>query len=145
MTDSTVLHELTELVRLHRYSLLRYIADADPYGDPGVLESLRQMGDMQDATAGRLESLILDRDGPLPTGDYPAEFAAYHDLSLDYLLPLVTAHQRALVQRIEDALPHLTRDAEARAVVEEALGEAIGHLETLEEWQGKRQPAAKAT
>ena len=145
MTDHAVLEALAELARLHRYSLLRYVRDAAPYSlDPAALETLAQMADMQELAAERLETLILDRDGPLPTGDFPVGFAAYHDLSLEYLLPLVRAHQESLIARIHQVLPVLRSDPEAHAVVEETLGEAIGHLETLEELSGRQHQASVA-
>ncbi len=129
-----ILDLLAELVRLHRYSLVRYLRYADPWAENReATEVLRQISDMQEAAAERLETVILQYDGELPVGDFPLEYTSLHDLALNYLLPKAIEHQRGLVASLRDAVGQLDDEPEIQALVEEALGEAKGHLESLEE------------
>ncbi len=134
---------LDELVRLHRFSLIRYLRYADPWAENReATEVLRQISDMQEATAERLETVILEHDGPLPVGDFPLEYTSLNDVALQYVLPKAVAYQRALIAALRDAVDQLDNEPRLQAMVEEALGEAKGHLETLEELAGT--PAASA-
>ncbi len=127
---------LADLVRLHRYSLVRYLRYADPYAESEEAKLvLRQVSDMHEGTADRLESLILERNGELPAGDFSLEYTSLHDLALAYLLPKAVEYERGIVAALRAAVDRLDDDPEIQAVVEEALGEAKGHLESLEELQ----------
>ena len=134
---------LDELVRLHRFSLIRYLRYADPWAENReATEVLRRISDMQEVTAEKLESVILEYDGPLPVGDFPLEYTSFNDVALQYVLPKAIAYQRALVASLRQAVDQLDDEPRLQALVEEALGEAKGHLETLEELAGT--PAASA-
>ena len=56
-----------------------------------------------------------------------------NDLSLEFLIQRVIKSEREDITAIEDCAQHLAVDAEAKALYQEALGMAKGHLETLEE------------
>ena len=130
---SRVLELLADLSRAHRYSLIRYIVEASPFGaDPERMALLRQISDMQEATADRMDALILERDGPMPVGDFPLRYAAYHDLALEYLWPTLQAHLAELEGRLREAVPVARADGVVAALIEEALGEAIAHREMME-------------
>ena len=61
------------------------------------------------------------------------EFTDTHDLSLDYLLGKLAFYQKQDIAAIEQCVPDLAGDPQGRALAEEALGTARGHLESLEE------------
>ena len=132
MNAENTLDLLSQLVLVHRFSLVRYLGYARPWTDANEASSvLVQVADMQNATADRLESLILARDRSLPGGDFSMQFTSWHDLALGFLLPKTVEHQRGVVAACQDAISGMDDDQEALAMAEEALGEAKGHLETL--------------
>ncbi len=63
-------------------------------------------------------------------------FTDTHDLSLDYLLTEMAYYQKQDIAAIERCVADLAGDPEARALAEEALGNARGHLASLEELLG---------
>ena len=144
---SRLLELLADLSRAHRYSLIRYIVEASPFGaDAERMKLLRHISEMQEATADRMDAIILERDGRMPVGDFPLRYAAYHDLSLEYLWPTLLAHMGELEERLREAASEARSDGPIQAVIEEALGEAIAHREMLEgaadEASGEPKPVA---
>ena len=61
------------------------------------------------------------------------EFTDLNLLSLDYLLTELVRWQKADVQAIEQLAAELAEGSEDRALAEEVLGNARGHLQSLEE------------
>lgn len=136
---------LNRLVAIHSRSLPMYLSDARPWtqhaNDP-ARDALRHIAEDQRATIERLGEMILDHGGTVGWGEFPMSFTGKHDLSLDFLLKDLVDHQRQDVQAIEECTQHLEHDPLARATVEEVLGEAKGHLETLLELTQDRESAA---
>lgn len=89
--------------------------------------------------AQKTADAILDRNGILETGSFPIQYADVHDLSLDFLIGELIESQRRDIKAIEACVDKLARDRAAKALAEEALGNARGHLESLEELT--QQPA----
>jgi hypothetical protein len=67
-------------------------------------------------------------------------FTSLHDLSADYLLKLTIERQKKVISAIEKLADMLSSAPYAQAAAREALGEAKGHLENLEE--AAAEPAA---
>lgn len=135
MNQTSSLEILNRLVVLHNRSLPRYLSEARPWTQPrdeAAWETLLQIAADQKAVVDRLGQMILDRGGVVELGEYPLQFTAKHDLSLEFLLRELVADQRRDVAVIEQSVGQLESDAMARAVAQEALGEAKGHLESLE-------------
>ena len=113
-----------------------YLADARPWtqrGDEAARDVLTQIAADQKAAVDRLGQLILEEGDSVDLGEYPIDFTGQHDLSLDYLLDCLIAHQREDVAAIDDCVQRLDHDPLAKAIAQETLGEAKGHLESLQE------------
>ena len=127
---------LNRLVALHARSLPMYLADAHPWtprADEADRDVLTQIAADQTAVVQRLASLIIEQGGSVHLGDFPMHFTGQHDLALGYLVHGLVAHQRETVAAIEECVQQLEHDPMAKAVAQETLGEAKGHLELLQE------------
>lgn len=116
-----------------------YLADARPWtqrGDEAARDVLTQIAADQKAAVDRLGQLILEEGDSVDLGEYPMDFTGQHDLSLDYLLDCLIGHQREDVAAIDDCVQRLDHDPLAKAIAQETLGEAKGHLESLQELAG---------
>ena len=146
MNSASVIAVLNRLSALHNRSLAVYLADAKPWA-PGAgvseaaLNELRLLAEAHRNTVARLGKMILDRDGELMHGHFPLRFASYHDLSLSFLLGELVVRQEKLVEQIQECAVELAGRPLEKAVVEEILGQAKGHLESLREFL---QPAHSA-
>ena len=66
-------------------------------------------------------------------GAFPYQFTSVHDLAIDYLLERLIECQRRDVTRIGRCVDDLAGLPQHAALAEEILGNARGHLETLEQ------------
>jgi hypothetical protein len=137
MTADT-LSVLNELLAMLYRSLPIYLHDAQPWHDRKCERAAQVVADIaaaQKELALRIARFILDSGGEPEPGVYPVEFstANWHFVALDYLLRPLVEHQSQLVRRIESCVARLSADRPARALAEEALGLAKGHLEVLQE------------
>jgi bacterioferritin (cytochrome b1) len=132
--DST--SSLNRLLAIHVRSFIQYLRYAKPYIPPGrvdVLEALDAAAHDQDVMADRISRMVYDL-GALPrSGEFPMEFTDMHDLGLDFLLQAAIRYQQYDVAAIGNLVEGLQADPAARAMAEEALGMAKGHLDTLRE------------
>ncbi len=138
---------LNHLLGLLCRSLPMYLRDSAPCAYAADEKSLRVLTSVcedQAALAYRVAELVQERHGVPDTGEYPLFFTAVHDLSFEYLLQRSIDGQKRDVAAIEQCVQQLRADARARALAEECLGSARGHLETLEELAAS-QPSRAAT
>lgn len=136
-TDSTIAC-LNRLVALHNRTLARYLAFASPTwsrGDELAQRTLVAIANDQQAVVDRLGELVVEAGGYVELGSYPIAFEGYHDLSFAFLLTKLTEEQGRLVKLISYYTEKLALHPMARAVAEEALGLAKGHLENLQDLQ----------
>ena len=115
-----------------------YLADAVPWMHAGDEKAKHADYRMY---AGRISDLLLSRRKRFTFGEYPMVFTDTHDLSLDYLISELVDYQKQDVAAIEKCVVDLKTDAPSRVLAEEVLGNARGHLESLEEFL--KQPMAK--
>ena len=144
MAAQSTIDALNRLVAIHNRSLPMYLNYASPMwhrGDEDARQTLEQIVAAQKATIARLGELILDMNGVVAPSSFPTVFTGYHDLSFEFLLTKLIAYQRRDMALIEECVGELTTMPIAKAVAEEALGEAQAHLEMLQEL---RRPAAAA-
>jgi hypothetical protein len=80
--------------------------------------------------------MMLESNCTLDQGEFPMSFTGLHDLSMDYLVTLCIDRQKKLIRVIERLADSLSLAPFAQAAAREALGEAKGHLENLEELRG---------
>ena len=130
---------LNRLLILHERSLAVYLHYAAPEHiekSPRIGEVMRQMAEDHLRTVDRLGTLILENHGAVDHGEFPMSFTSLHDLSPEYLLRLMTERQQKVIAAIEKLADMLSHAPYAQAAAREALGEAKGHLENLEEAAG---------
>jgi len=137
-------HEiLNRLLILHSRSLAAYLNDARPWAiqsHPKTLAVLEQMVADQQNTVDRLAALILE-SGPVDPGEFPIQFTGWHDLSVEWLVHKLIERQKKTIALIEQLTAELSMAPYAQAVAKEALGQAKGHLENLQEVAGELQSA----
>lgn len=127
---------LNRLLIFHHRSLPMYLHYATPYAgraDQRAVEVLRQIVASQEEMVDRIGELIIERSGRIQHGEFPMYFTGLHDLSLDYLVQRMIAEQHRDIASIEQCVERLEGDPLGRALAEEALGAAKGHLDSLEE------------
>jgi hypothetical protein len=130
------------LVILHR-SLPMYLADAAPWthpGDEAATKVHRHIVADYRRNEERIVNLLLERRQLLEFGDFPMIFTDTHDLSLDYLIGELIYYQQQDIVAIGQCVVDLKADAAGHALAEEMLGNARGHLESLQELL--KRPAA---
>lgn len=127
---------LNRLASLLDSSLLAFMDYAKPWqgsGDKSVIESIQRMAADQQLMVDRIAE-ELDYEGhPYDGGEFPIEFTALFDLSLSYLLSQLVERQTEDVASIGRCIERLDEAPLAKALAEEALGLAEGHLENLRE------------
>ncbi len=127
---------LGRLFRVLQRSFAQYLAGADPWTQPGEEDARRTLDHLvadQRMYAGRAAELIMAERGRVENGDFPMEFTEYNMLSLDYLVTELVRRQRGDIAQIERCVAQLSIHLPARVLAEEILGNARGHLESLEE------------
>jgi hypothetical protein len=127
---------------LHR-SLPMYLSDAVPWTHPGDERAKKVLSHIVNdyrMYCGRIVNLLLERRQLLDFGDYPMGFTDTHDLSLDYLIGEMIYYQKQDIAAIDQCVADLKFDTAARTLAEETLGNARGHLESLQELL--KRPAA---
>lgn len=135
MTPSTN-EILNRLLVLHERSLPVYLSFAAPEHiekSPAIGQVFRQMAADHMRTVDRLGTLVLENHGTVDHGEFPMSFTSLHDLSANYLLKLMIERQHKLISALGKLADMLATAPYAQAAAREALGEAKGHLENLEE------------
>jgi hypothetical protein len=140
------IHWLNRLLAIHCKSFPQYLQWSRPHVPAGrgeELEAIRAIAADQDALADRISRMIVDADALPRSGEFPMEFTDMHDLDIDYLIRAAVRYQEQDLRAIEGLVERLQTAPAARAIAEEALGMAKGHLETLRELTRPRsaQPA----
>ena len=131
-----IVNLLNRLLAIQLKSFPQYLRWSRPYvraGREETLDALTAVAKDQDSIAGRVSAMIVDA-GYLPRhGEFPMEFTDMHDLGIDFLLNAAVAYQEQDVEAIAGLVERLQTSPPGRAIAEEALGMAKGHLETLRE------------
>jgi hypothetical protein len=138
---------LNRLLAIEYRSLPMYLLWACPHrtaGDEQAWKTIQSIVDDQKAMSTRIAELIADRSWRVDLGDFPITFTGSHDLDLDYLVRRLVDWQKGTVASIQECYTALADDPVAQAVADEALGEAKGHLESLEEIVARKNAPAPA-
>jgi hypothetical protein len=136
MSPPSTIQVLNRLLVLHERSLPMYLSYAPPNrlnDHPHAKAVLEQIVEDQKRTIDRLATIVLDSGGTIDYGEFPMAFTGLHDLSLDYLLKLMVVRQKKFVSACENLANLLNAAPFAQAAAREALGEAKGHLQNLQE------------
>jgi hypothetical protein len=143
MSLSDQLRVLNRLLAIVHRSLPMYLAEAGPWTHAGDEQAVRVLGAiLTDAKhyAQRIAEMILAHRGALDLGEFPMEFTDLNMLSLDFLLTELVRWGRQDIGKIESCVAALPIGTKARALAEEVLGNARGHLESLEELLKRPNP-----
>jgi hypothetical protein len=141
MSPPSTTEILNRLLVLHERSLPMYLSYAPPAGlarNAKAKAVLDQIVADQKRTVDRLATIILENSGVIEHGEFPMSFTSLHDLSLDYLLKLLIERQVKTVAACERLADDLNLAPYAQAAAREAVGEARGHLENLQELQASQ-------
>ena len=136
MSEATTNRLLNRLIAMHNCSLPAYLTYAAPAwhrGDEAAKETLRLVAADQRETSERLAAMVLQQHGLVDNGKFPIYYTGYHDLSFDFLLGEIIKEQKEDLVEIEAVVSQLSLVPLARALAEETLGAAKGHLESLNE------------
>lgn len=126
---------LNFLCVIHNRSLPSYLRYAVPWNahQNNGKDSLDLIVADHDRTVDRVSEWIIENRGDVSPGEFPMTFTSLHDLSFDYLLDKMIGEQTKMISQIESCVARLMTAPMAKELAEEALGAAIGHLQTLEE------------
>lgn len=145
MSPTDTVEVLNRVLTILWRSFPQYMRYARPYiptGEERALETLDQIVAGQDALAERVHEQLIQA-GALPdTPAFPMEFTDTHDLGLDYLIRNAIGYQQQDIAELQSIADSLHLAPAAKALAEEALGMAKGHLESLEELAAERKSAA---
>lgn len=112
---------------------LRWSRPFVPAGRGEVMEAIGSIADDQDRLADRVSRMIDEAGYPARDGEFPMEFTDMHDLGIDFLINAAVAYQEQDVETISKLVDRLQTAPAGKAIAEEALGMAKGHLDTLRE------------
>jgi len=136
---------LNRVLTILRRSFPQYVRYARPYvtaADEQAVETFQEISDGQNALGERVNELIV-QSGALPdVASFPMEFTDTHDLDFDYLIRAAIGYQQQDIADLKECAESLQLAPAAKSLVEEALGMAKGHLESLEELTSERDSAA---
>jgi hypothetical protein len=127
---------LNRLLAIHCKSFPQYMRWSRPHVPAGrgeELEAVEAIALDQDAMGDRISRMIVDGHALPRSGEFPMEFTDLHDLDVDYCLRLAAKYQEQDVAAIQALVERLQTAPSAKAIAEEALGMAKGHLDTLRE------------
>jgi hypothetical protein len=127
---------LNRLLRILSRSLPMYLRDAKPWTteqEQPIQAALARLAADQQALAGRVARAILAHGGQPAPGPFPAAFASVNDVDLAFLLQRVIDLGHRDLAALERCVADLDRWPELRALAEEILGNAQGHLDILQD------------
>lgn len=136
MAKVTVNELLNRVMVMHERSLPMYLAYAAPFighGDEAASEVLSQIVTDQKYLVEKIGDFLIEHDHAVGHGHWDMNFTSLHDVSLHYLLSEVIRRQKQLVSDLTKYAEKLASFPAPKALVQEALGMAKGHLESLEE------------
>lgn len=144
MSSAETIQSLNRLLGIHFQSLPMYLNDTCPpwtnRGDDKASEVLAQIACDQKFVLSRLIELV-NEEGATPERGAAQDFTPMNDLSLEFLLSKMIELQKRDIASIKECVEALSMAPLAKALAEEALGMAKGHLESLEEVAQDTAPA----
>ncbi len=146
MASAETINALNRLYAIYYRSLPMYLGYAKPYslrGDEQSRETLNHIVADQKAMVERIGEMLLEMNAQTYEGEFPMEFTGYHDLSYEYLVRRMIDRQKIDIALIQQCADRLNTAPLAKALADEALGMAKGHLENLEELTQQPAPSVE--
>jgi hypothetical protein len=119
---------LNQLLAIHLRSLAVYLGSARPWTptpDSPALAVLGHIAEDQILMADRIAKVILEQDGTITASEFPMEFTD--------LIPQVKARLERELRFMRQCVELLQAYPAPRAIAEEAVGAALGHLDNLQD------------
>jgi hypothetical protein len=135
MNPSDTIDVLGRLVRILCRSLPIYLESARPFptrDTQAARDAVASLAADEQLFTRRVAGAIRELGGPVELGHFPLRFTSIHDLDVPFLLKEVVEHHRRDVAAIEDCTRELVATPPLQSLAEEILGNARGHLESLE-------------
>lgn len=136
MSSQSTNQVLNRLLTTINRSLPMYLVDACPCfsnGDQRLASVLNLIVEDYRATVERIGEAITANDGTVNLGHFPINFTRFNDLSAKFLLQELIASQVRDIVTIESCVDQLNLAPMAKALAQETLGAALGHLDSLRE------------
>ena len=127
---------LNRLLRILSRSLPMYLREAKPWATEQAQPIQAALGHLaadQQALAGRVARAILERGGQPEPGPFPSAFASVNNVDLAFVLQRVIDLGNRDLAALERCVAELRPWPEQRALAEEILGNAQGHLDILQD------------
>jgi hypothetical protein len=127
---------LNRVLVLLQKSFPQYLQYARPYipsGREGVSQTIDDIVTCQNGLAERIANFISESGGLPDLGRFPIEFTDTHDLAIDFLIREAIGYQKEDIASLEECVAQLRLAPAAQSLASEALGMAMGYLESLEE------------
>jgi hypothetical protein len=134
---SAVTRQLNRLLEIHACSLPMYMLDAGSWAsqapkDSELLQAMNNIVIGNKNLSQKIAATIMDLGGVVSSPTFPMVFTDMNFLSLDYMAREVLALQIRDLAEIEKIVWNVSSNADAKAVAQEALGEAKAHMEALD-------------
>ena len=129
---------LNSLLDAEQASMLRFMGEGYPYLNRATVEVRRPLQEMVTTIDGRVGRLAdqIERLGGVPNIgprgiDREEQYLAF--LSLKFLLPKLVEAKKLLIERYENAVVSIKRDAETKSLVQSLREEHLAQLSALQE------------
>lgn len=146
MPSTETIDVLNRVLAILERSFTQYLRYARPYVPPGREDLEQSLADIvvgQDALAERVTQMISAAGGLPDNGKFPIEYTDSHDLAIDYLVRQAIDGQKQDIADLSRCVEELRAAPSAQSLACEALGQAKGNLEILEELARRPEAAMK--
>jgi len=136
MNPSQAVSVLNRLLQILSRSLPMYLLDARPWTrreDLPIEGAMARVVADQRTYSQRVIRAIVARGGRPDPGPFPTWFTSANDIEIDYLQQRLIECQRDDVQALRQCVEVLSSEPSLQRLADEALGNAQGHLDILEE------------
>lgn len=145
MQNAEVIDLLNRILRTLYRSLPMYLQGRRVWaGGEQLRLALQALVADQQYYVERIGQIIYRLDGRIETGQFPLDFTSINDVSLEWLWNTVIDHQSRDVAVLEACFKALADAPEVAPLAEEVLGNARGHLQTLDELVGVAEMTRKS-
>ncbi len=141
MDHSQAIDVLNRLLQTLYRSLPMYLQGRRVWaGAPPLRDALADLIADQQHYVDRIGQLIYEWDGRVAPAQFPLDFTSLNDVSLDWLWNRIVDDQQQALAAIQRCVQQLSDSPRALSLAQEILGNARGHLLTLEEIVAAREP-----
>lgn len=129
-------YALARALTILESSLPQYLSNTRPWTrreDEPAKQLVEQIIHQQRRDIDRITEMLESARQPLPPAHYPMSFTDTHDLSIEHLILELIHYEGLDVAALELCVALAGPDVVAKSLIEEVLGAARAHLESLQE------------